>query len=167
MVRDRGQRRMRGIGKGRKHTHRRPGAHLDSMAGQCLRGRPEAAQGWLHRTLTGSTTSRHFHRRVLKQRKHQRLRSKHRRGGSAKHQTGDDWRRQIPRGRTTRSPRGGGARRFHPVEMVEGARAHVSPKVATTEVTGAGRRGKAAAAANQSRQWDRGGEKGWGRSGSV
>jgi hypothetical protein len=34
------------------------------------------------------------------QHKHQRLHRKHRRGGSAKHQTGGDWWRQIPRGET-------------------------------------------------------------------
>jgi hypothetical protein len=44
---------------------------------------------------------KHTHRRVLVQRKHQWLLSSHKRGGSTKHPTGGDGRRQIPRGRTT------------------------------------------------------------------
>jgi hypothetical protein len=48
--------------------------------------------------------------------------------------------------RLTRSPRRGGGRRFRLVEMVEGAEASVSPKVATAETTGVGRRSQAAAA---------------------
>jgi hypothetical protein len=101
MVRDRGQRRMRRIEKRRKHTHRCSGAYLDGIAGQCLRGRPEAARGWLHQALTESTTPRRFHRRVLVQLKHQRLLSKHMKGDLVKYQTGGDWWRRIPRGNTT------------------------------------------------------------------
>jgi hypothetical protein len=54
--------------------------------------------------------------------------------------------------RSTRSPRRGGSRGFRLVEMVEGAEASVSPKVATTETSGVGRRSQAAAAAIRCRQ---------------
>jgi hypothetical protein len=54
--------------------------------------------------------------------------------------------------RSTRSPRRGGDRRFRLVEMVEGAEASVSPKVATAETTGVGQRSQAAAAVIRCRQ---------------
>jgi hypothetical protein len=147
MVRDRGQRRMRRIEKRRKHTHRCSGAHLDGIAGQCLRGRPEAARGWLHRALTGSTTPRRFHRRVLVQLKHQRLLSKHRTWRNTKPEAIGGGRFQG--GTPSRSPRRGGGRQFHLVELVGGAGASDSPKVATAMVAGVGRNGQAMAAAIQ------------------
>jgi hypothetical protein len=54
-------------------------------------------------------------------------------------------------GRPPRSPRGGSRRRFLLVELVEGAVAGVSPKVATAEAIGVGRRGQATAAVIWSR----------------
>jgi hypothetical protein len=42
---------------GGNHTHHRPGARLDGMAGQCLCGQPEAAWGSLHRSGNGGTRS--------------------------------------------------------------------------------------------------------------
>jgi hypothetical protein len=47
-----------------------PGARLDGMAGQCLRGQLEAAWGSLHQARTGSTTPWRFHRRALTRHKH-------------------------------------------------------------------------------------------------
>jgi hypothetical protein len=54
----------------------RPGARLDGLAGQCLRGQPEAAWGSLHQARTGSTTPWRFHRRALAKHKHQSKLSK-------------------------------------------------------------------------------------------
>jgi hypothetical protein len=39
------------------HTHRRPGAYLVGMAGQCPRGQQDATRGRLHRSTVGSTTT--------------------------------------------------------------------------------------------------------------
>jgi hypothetical protein len=37
------------------HTHRRSGAYLGGMAGQCPRGQQDATRGRLHRSIAGST----------------------------------------------------------------------------------------------------------------
>jgi hypothetical protein len=70
--------------------------------------------------------------------------------------------------RPPRSPRRGGGRRFHLVEMEEGAEKSISPKVAAAKTTGVGRRGQAAAAAIQLSPESRGereeSEGGWARS---
>jgi hypothetical protein len=62
--------------------------------------------------------------------------------------------------RSTRSPRRGGGRRFCLVEMIEGAEASVSAKVAAAETTGVGRRSQVAAAAIRHRQRYSRGERG-------
>jgi hypothetical protein len=56
------------------------------------------------------------------------------------------------------SPRRGGGRRSDLVEVEEGARASISPKVATAMATRVGRRGQATAAAIQSPARSRRGE---------
>jgi hypothetical protein len=97
------------------------------------------------------------------------LLSSHKWGGSMKHPTGGEGRRQIPRGRTTpisswwsrlAIPLGG---------VVEVAGAHVSPKVVPARVIGAGRNRRVTTVAIQSperrRGWERGGGQGW--AGSV
>jgi hypothetical protein len=124
-----------------------PGACPDGMAGQCLRGRLDATRGGLHRALTGSTTPRRFHRRVLVQLKHQWLHSKHRRGGLMKHQTrGDLWRR-IPRGNTIQISSEGKFPWIPTGGVGRGSGGDHSVQASAAKVTGDGRSGQAAAAA--------------------
>jgi hypothetical protein len=54
MAKDLGQGREKRSSEEGGHTHRRPSAHLDGMAGQCPRGWPEAARGSLHHGTTSS-----------------------------------------------------------------------------------------------------------------
>jgi hypothetical protein len=62
--------------------------------------------------------------------------------------------------RPPRSPRRGGGRRFHLVEMEEGAEESILPKVAAAKTTGVGRRGQVAAAVIQLSQESSRGERG-------
>jgi hypothetical protein len=110
------------------HTHHRPGARLDGMVGQSLRGQPEAAWGRLHRAHTGSTTPRCFYRRVLAQLKHQRWLSRLRRESSVRHLIGGVRWRRIPRGKTPRSPRRRSSHKFQLEDFVEGVEATILPK---------------------------------------
>jgi hypothetical protein len=124
------------------------------MARQCPRGRPGVAEGRLHRDAPGAphlalppaSTSgvqalEHPQRaqQVPEARRHIRVLG----GGRSQ------------AGRPPRSPRGGSRRRFYLVELVEGAEASVSPKVATAEATGAGRRGQVAVVAIRSHRRER------------
>jgi hypothetical protein len=54
MAKDPGQGREKSSSEEGGHTHRRPSARLDGMAGQCPHGRPEAARGSLHHSTTRS-----------------------------------------------------------------------------------------------------------------
>jgi hypothetical protein len=58
MARDHGHRGEQRVERREEgHTHRRPGAYLGGMAGQCPRGQQDATQGRLHRSTAGSTTT--------------------------------------------------------------------------------------------------------------
>jgi hypothetical protein len=126
------------------------------MAGQCLRGRSEAARGRLHRALTGSTTSWHFHRRVTAQLQHQRMHSKHRRGGWEQHLTGGDWWRRIPRGNPIQISSEGKNPRFPTGGVGRGGGGDHSVQASAAIVAGVSRNGQATTAAIQSPEGRRG-----------
>jgi hypothetical protein len=126
-----------------------PGACLDDMAGQCPLGRLDATRGGLHRALTGSTTPRRFHWRVLMQLKHQRLHSKHRRRGLVKHPTGGDWWRWIPRGNTIQISSKGKFLRIPNGGVGRGSGGDHSIQASVAKVTEDGRSGQATVAAIQ------------------
>jgi hypothetical protein len=107
------------------------------MAGQGLCSQPEAAWGGLHQDAPVS--SHHAQAPELAQQAPARW-------GTASGELGGSrsWGKRSPR-----SPRRGGGRRNHLVELVEGAVASDSPKVETAMATGDGRSGQATAAANQ------------------
>jgi hypothetical protein len=127
------------------------------MAGQCLRGQPEAAWGGLHQVAPAS-----LHQAQAPELAPQ---APARWGTVAGVLSGDrSW-----GGGPVRSPQLGHGRRNHLVELVEGAEGSDSPMVATAMVTGAGRNRLAMAAANQiARGATRAREGGdWGWAGSV
>jgi hypothetical protein len=128
MARDRGQRRRRRLEGRRNHAHHHLGACLDGMAGQCLRGRPEAAEGRLHRAHTGSTTPQRFHWHARTHHKHQWSHSKHQKGarwGIEPEVTGEGGNRGES---NPRSPRRGSSHQFQLEEVVEEVGATVLPK---------------------------------------
>jgi hypothetical protein len=143
VARERGQRKKRKI-----TLTRRPGAYLAGMARQCPRGRPGAAEGRLHRDAPGAP---HLALPPAKARVAQALEhAQHaQQSPAAKHLISELGGGRSRGGRPPRSPRGGSGRRFHSVELVGGAEASISPKVAMAEATGVGRRGQATAAAIQ------------------
>jgi hypothetical protein len=73
--------------------------------------------------------------------------------------------RQFPRGNITRSPWRGGDRQNLLVDLVEGAAASISPKVASALVAGIDRNGQATATAIQSPEGERRGGRGRVRAG--
>jgi hypothetical protein len=73
--------------------------------------------------------------------------------------------RQFLRGNITRSPRRGGGRQNLLVDLVEGAAASISPKVASALVAGIGRNGQTIAAVIQSLEGERRGGRGRVRAG--
>jgi hypothetical protein len=103
------------------------------MAGQCLRGQPEAAWGRLHQGAPASS-----HQAQAPEPAHQAPD----RWGTAAAVLGDD--RSWGEG-PIQSPQVESGRRNHLVELVEEAAASDSPKVATAMAAGGGRSGKAAA----------------------
>jgi hypothetical protein len=133
----------------KKELTSRPSAYLAGMAGQCPRGRPSAAEGRLHRGTTGSTaigasTGMHSLTEVSSK-KHSRRRGR----GRQDVEIGGDREAKSHAGSHHGSPRRGGGRRCHLVELVGGAGASDSPKVSAAMVTGDGRSGQAMAAAIQ------------------
>jgi hypothetical protein len=107
------------------------------MAGQCLRGQPEAAWGGLHQDAPASS-----HQAQAPELAQQ---APARRGTAAGVLNGDRSRGRGP----IRSPQEGSGRRNHLVELVEGAMASDSPEVATVMATGDGRSGQVTAAVIQ------------------
>jgi hypothetical protein len=118
------------------------------MARQCPRGRPGAAEGRLHRDAPGAPylALPPVIARVAQALEHARHAQQ---PPAARHLIGELGSGKSRGGGPPRSPQGGSGRRFHSVELVEGAVASISPKVATAEVTGVGRSGQATAAAIQ------------------
>jgi hypothetical protein len=123
--------------RGNKKLTRRPGARLGGMAGQCLRGQPEAVWGGLHQDAPAS--SHQAQAPELAQQAPAQW------GTAAGVLSGNRSWGEGP----IRSPQVGSGRRNHLVELVAGAVASDSPKVATAIATGDGRSGRAMAAANQ------------------
>jgi hypothetical protein len=143
MARDHGRRRRRRVERRRSHAHHRLGARLDGMAGQCLRGRPEAAQGSLHHGTPGAPHhGNHTHTSQppeVAQQAQERARQ-----GIKSEAIGDG----ENRGETThRSTRRGSSHRFQLEEVVEGVGATVLPQASVAEAIGVGQNGRSMAAA--------------------
>jgi hypothetical protein len=133
------------------HTHQAPrcipGRHGEAVpARPTRRGRGETSPRGTGSTTSGASTGEHTHETSIGAPQHAQL------APAARHLIRELGGGRSRGGRPPQSPRGGSARRFHSVELMEGTGAKVLPKVATAEVTRAGRRGKAEAAANRSRQ---------------
>jgi hypothetical protein len=110
--------------------------------------RPGATRGGLHRGTTGSTapgasTGVRTHQDLLEEAPQASERSRRGIGLSGGREV------KSRAGSSHGSPRRGGGRRNYLVEVEEGTEASISPKVATVEVTGAGRNRQATAAAIQ------------------
>jgi hypothetical protein len=143
---------------------RRPGANLAGMARQCPRGRPCAAEGRLHRDAPGAP---HLALPPAKARVAQALEhAQHaQQSPAARHLIGELGGGRSRGGRPPRSPRGGSGRRFHSVELVEGAEASVPPKEATTrppELAGEARRRRRRSRSPEGSRGERGEHRGMG-----